>query len=208
MTVSGEGRVESVKTPDVIRANRVRLRMTQAELAREIGVDTRQINRYETGETEPTLAVARRLAERLHISMDELAGEAAPLNGTWFSAWHNLSPEAGIQTGVVELAQQGRHVTAQPLRAHPDTGNNEELRWSGEFYADGDTLLGGYKVETPTLTQRGLMNLAYRDEILHGTWIRVVLRGSTTGDLCLARSLEAARTRLIQILEGAAARDT
>src|SRR4051812_1980119 len=58
-----------VGTPDAIRVNRVKLGLTQAQLAREIGVDTRQINRYETGETEPTLAIARRLADRLRITM-------------------------------------------------------------------------------------------------------------------------------------------
>src|SRR3954452_17137643 len=91
---SGHDRSRWVGTPDAIRVNRVKLGLTQAQLAREIGVDTRQINRYETGETEPTLAIARRLADKLRITMDELAGGLSPLNGTWHSAWHNLTPDA------------------------------------------------------------------------------------------------------------------
>ena len=192
-----------MRTPDVIRTHRGRLRLTQAELARDIGVDTRQINRYETGETEPTLAVARRLAERLRISMDELAGEVAPLTGTWVSAWHNLSTDThtDMRTGTVELTQQGRHLSVQPLRT-PSQGSHElELAWSGEFYVDGETLLGGYKIETPRWSEGGLMNLTHRDATLDGTWIRLALRGARTGRLCLACDSETALHRLRQLID-------
>ena len=191
-----------MRTPDVIRTHRVRLRLTQAELAREIAVDTRQINRYETGETEPTLAVARRLADRLRISMDELAGEAAPLNGIWVSAWHNLAPdteiETDIQTGTVELTQQGRHLNVQPLK-QPQTTEQPQLAWTAEFYVDRDTVLGGYKIETPHRTEGGLMNLTHHNETLDGTWIRVSLKGARTGALCLARDTNTALARLHQL---------
>ena len=189
-----------MRTPDVIRTHRVRLRLTQAELAREIGVDTRQINRYETGETEPTLAVARRLAERLRISMDELAGEAAPLNGIWVSAWHNLASDTDIQTGTVELTQQGRHLSVQPLK-QPQTAEEPKLAWTAEFYVDRDTLLGGYKIETPHRTEGGLMNLTHHDQTLDGTWIRISLKGARTGDLCLARDNDTALARLHQLAD-------
>lgn len=188
-------------TPDAIRVNRVRLRLTQAELARAIGVDTRQINRYETGGTEPTLAIARRLADRLHISMDELAGGMSPLNGSWASAWDNLSPDAGIQRGTVELAQQGRHLTVQPLTIPANnTSTTPELAWSAEIFVDVDTLLGGYKIDNPAFTSRGLLNLTHHGETMDGTWIHLAVRGSRTGDLCLARNVETATQRLEQIL--------
>jgi len=190
-----------VRTPDVIRTHRGRLRLTQAELAREIGVDTRQINRYETGETEPTLAVARRLAERLRISMDELAGEVAPLTGTWVSAWHNLGSDTDVRIGTVELTQQGRHLSVQPLRTPPRAGDEVELSWGGEFYVDGETVLGGYKIETPRRSERGLMNLTHRDATLDGTWIHLALPASSTGNLCLARDLETAMRRLRQLID-------
>ena len=179
-----------MRTPDAIRAHRSRLRLTQAELARDIGVDPRQINRYETGETEPTLAVARRLAERLGISMDGLAGEAAPLNGVWISAWHNLDAE--MRTGAVELTQQGHHLNVKPLRTSSEGAPDLAIAWNGEFYVDGDTLLGGYKIETSTLSEGGLMNLTHREATLEGTWTRLALRGARTGHLCLARDLDTA----------------
>ena len=108
-------------TPDAIRVNRVKLGLTQAQLAREIGVDTRQINRYETGETEPTLAIARRLADKLRITMDELAGGLSPLNGTWHSAWHNLDPDA-TKPSTPAPSSSPNKVTTSPCSPFEDAG--------------------------------------------------------------------------------------
>lgn len=194
-------------TPDAIRVNRVKLSLTQAQLAREIGVDTRQINRYETGETEPTLAIARRLADRLRITMDELAGGLSPLNGSWHSVWHNLDPdrEKGLHGGAVELAQQGHHLTVQPLRGRGPgrvpTEASDELAWNAEVFVDVDTLLGGYRIDTPALRGRGLLNLTHHGTTIEGTWVRIALTGSGTGNLVLARTLEAASDRMDQLIE-------
>ena len=194
-------------TPDAIRVNRVKLGLTQAQLAREIGVDTRQINRYETGETEPTLAIARRLADKLRITMDELAGGLSPLNGTWHSAWHNLNPadDKTLYTGAVELAQQGHHLTIQPLRSRgsgQETGTDAtELAWNAEVFVDVETLLGGYRVDTSAFRGRGLLNLTHQATTIEGTWVRIALTGSSTGKLVLARSVDFAVERLNQLLE-------
>jgi transcriptional regulator with XRE-family HTH domain len=198
-----------VGTPDAIRVNRVKLGLTQAQLARDIGVDTRQINRYETGETEPTLAIARRLADKLRITMDELAGGLSPLNGTWHAAWHNLTPDAAdnvFHTSTVELAQQGHHLTIQPLRGRRpgrelSADDTTELVWSAEVFVDVDSLLGGYRIDTPALRGRGLLNLTHHDTTIEGTWVRIALIGSSTGNLVLARNLDIALTRVNQLLE-------
>ncbi|SER27345.1 helix-turn-helix transcriptional regulator [Microlunatus flavus] len=207
-------------TPEAIRANRVKLGLTQAQLAREIGVDTRQINRYEIGETEPTLAIARRLADRLRITMDELAGGLSPLNGTWHSAWHNLDPGGSpdLRSGSVELVQQGHHLTIQPVRSRsasravsagtPDAPDVDtavdvvtDLAWSAEAFVDVDTILGGYKIDTPALRSRGLLNLTHHGDAIDGTWVRIHLTSSSTGQLVLARDAESALTRLRQLLD-------
>ena len=195
-------------TPDAIRVNRVKLGLTQAQLAREIGVDTRQINRYETGETEPTLAIARRLADKLRITMDELAGGLSPLNGTWHAAWHNLNAadDKAIYTGAIELAQQGHHLTIQPLRARgpgreASAEEDTELVWSAEVFVDVETLLGGYRIDTLAFRSRGLLNLIHHDTTIEGTWVRIALTGSSTGKLVLARNLNAALERVNELLE-------
>jgi len=193
-----------VRTPDVIRTNRLRLRLTQADLAREIGVDTRQINRYETGQTEPTLAVARRLAEKLRISMDELAGERAALNGIWFSAWHNLDADGGVRTGPVLATQQGRNLSVVPVRDTPHPHPGTEVAWNAEYYIDGDSLLGGYRIEDARWAEGGLMNLTHRNQLLEGAWRRLSVRNLSHGRLCLARGLETALERLNELVVEAA----
>lgn len=45
---------------------------TQRELARSVGVDHRQISRYEGGHVQPRLAMVRRLARALGCTTDEL----------------------------------------------------------------------------------------------------------------------------------------
>ncbi|MFB9742078.1 helix-turn-helix transcriptional regulator [Pseudonocardia sulfidoxydans] len=72
---------------DVIRQRRAALGLSQADLARAAGVDTRQIRRYEAGEQQPLLLVAVAIADALHISVEDLArgsitdGSAARADG-------------------------------------------------------------------------------------------------------------------------------
>src|SRR3954470_4367984 len=60
---------------DVMRQRRNELGLSQADLAAQVGTDSRQIRRYEAGETQPTLPVAKAIARALGISLDELGGE-------------------------------------------------------------------------------------------------------------------------------------
>lgn len=52
-----------------MRANRG---LSQAELAREIGVDRSQISRYEDGSSDPTLSGFRAMREALGVTADAL----------------------------------------------------------------------------------------------------------------------------------------
>jgi len=47
---------------------------SQEHLGELIGVDKRIISRYETGKTEPSIEVARKLADALNVSLDHLTG--------------------------------------------------------------------------------------------------------------------------------------
>ncbi|HEY7607205.1 MAG TPA: helix-turn-helix transcriptional regulator, partial [Actinomycetes bacterium] len=73
---------------EVIRRRRAELGLSQADLAKAAGVDTRQIRRYEAGEQQPVLKVAAALADALKISMSELAGlptHRVDLAGDWWA---------------------------------------------------------------------------------------------------------------------------
>ncbi|MGA9112918.1 MAG: helix-turn-helix transcriptional regulator [Candidatus Dormiibacterota bacterium] len=55
-----------------IRQLREAAGLTQAELARRVGVQTSQVSRWERGVAVPTARNARRLGRRLGVSPDDL----------------------------------------------------------------------------------------------------------------------------------------
>jgi len=60
---------------EVIRRRREQLGLSQAQVARTAGVHKQTFQRYESGEREPPLSVARAIAEVLDVSLAELAGQ-------------------------------------------------------------------------------------------------------------------------------------
>ena len=59
---------------DRIRLARARVRMTQAELARRIGISTTAMNAIEGGDTDPRASRIRAIADVLEVSTDYLLG--------------------------------------------------------------------------------------------------------------------------------------
>ena len=59
-----------------IRERRSRLGMSQAELAERIGVNQTAVSQWERGIITPTLNKARKLAETLGCTIDELYADA------------------------------------------------------------------------------------------------------------------------------------
>src|SRR5918994_499960 len=57
---------------EVMRQRRNGLGLSQSDLAAQVGVDSRQIRRYEAGEAQPTLPIARAIARALGITPDEI----------------------------------------------------------------------------------------------------------------------------------------
>lgn len=51
--------------------------MTQAELASKSGVPRISIARYEKGRIDPTTAVAKKIADTLGVTVDDLVGKGA-----------------------------------------------------------------------------------------------------------------------------------
>jgi len=59
---------------DRIRLARARIRMTQAQLARQIGISTTAMNQIEMGTTDPRASRIKAIAEVLSVSADYLLG--------------------------------------------------------------------------------------------------------------------------------------
>lgn len=62
-------------TGDMIRTRREALRLSQAAVAEQAGINKETYRRYETGEREPGITTARRIAEILDLSLAEVAGQ-------------------------------------------------------------------------------------------------------------------------------------
>lgn len=55
-----------------LKACRMAQGMSQAALARALGMPRQQINNYEGGRFEPSLEIARKIADVLQVSLDTL----------------------------------------------------------------------------------------------------------------------------------------
>ncbi len=72
------------KIQENIRMLRIKAKLTQAQLAREMNIKQYNISDYETGRIEPNIDTLSRLADIFNVSIDTLVGrepvaEGAPL---------------------------------------------------------------------------------------------------------------------------------
>lgn len=127
--------------PRALRERRTTLGLSQAHLAARVGVDQRQVRRYEAGQAQPALDVAARIAAALGMSLDELAGDGCPrldLLGTWWLVRHGEPGEAGPQRLTVREAPGAHPVRADPVRAGG---------WHGELRALQRAVVGWYTAD-------------------------------------------------------------
>lgn len=179
-------------TPDVIRRRRAELGISIDHLAQVLGVDVRQIRRYETGESQPSLQGARLLARELKITLDELAGGDPTYTGRWWAHWSGL-PDSPDQTGPVDLTHQGTRVSITPATDPDITG---VFPWRAELRSEQEALLGWYIIDHPEHRSRGTLLLIFDQATLGGDWVHLGLTGLKTGSIALARTPDAAERRL------------
>ena len=133
---------------EVIRQRRSELGLSQADIAAKAGVDRRQIRRYESGETQPTLAVAKEIARALGITIDELAGGEShriDVTGAWWAAWQSWHHgKEVINPHEVRMTQRGDTVEIHAVtRGTPLEGGG--YLWQGELRIfDNEALIGWY----------------------------------------------------------------
>jgi transcriptional regulator with XRE-family HTH domain len=144
----------------VMEARRVELGWTQVELGQRAGVDARQIRRYESGEGQPTIAVAQAIARALGITLDELVGEAPGWNGVWWSVWEGLGPEP--VRGRLDLAQRGNTVVIRPPDVRDPSLSDDGLRCEGNLLAEPDSLVGWFELRLADVSVRGTLQLRRR----------------------------------------------
>lgn len=183
--------------PEVIRQRRAVLGLSQAELAAQTGVDKRQIRRYEAGETQPPLSVARAIARALAISIDELAGEQThrvDLTGDWWACWQTWKDGVEVATPhQVRMRQTGEMIqTVATTRGTPleDGG----YMWRGELHLwDNEVLLGWYVADEGAVRSKGTMYFVLHQHGINmtGRWVGLSYDGPIiTGWAVMARTEE------------------
>lgn len=159
----------------VMREQRTALGLSQAELAERVGVDKRQIRRYEAGEAQPSLSVAKAIANALNITIDELAGEETrrvDLAGNWWACWQSWKDgEETINPHEIHMRQQGDKLLVTAVtRGTPIEGGG--YLWEGELRLwDNEVLMGWYVSTEGAIRSKGTMYF-----VLHPHGINMVGR--------------------------------
>ncbi|TCK20626.1 helix-turn-helix transcriptional regulator [Pseudonocardia endophytica] len=162
---------------EVIRQRRAALGMSQGDLARAAGVDTRQIRRYEAGEQQPLLSVAMSIADALGISVSELAGRTpnrVTVTGDWWASWQTTRDGVEkIATQPVHMRQEGElvHIAATQRGLSADEGG---YLWTGELRLwDNQVFTGWYAATDGAVRSKGTMFLVMHPHGIHltGRWV-------------------------------------
>jgi transcriptional regulator with XRE-family HTH domain len=194
---------------DTIRRRRKELGLSQAGLAKACGVHLRQIRRYESGEQQPVLTVAKELAAALGLSLAELAGEAparAQLDGTWWAAWQIFVEGDPIVTSQpVALQQLGQTVRMEALELAPEKTVDDYL-WHAELRVwDGRVLMGWYLATREGTRDKGTIFFVHEAsaDYAEGRWVGNSYDGPmVSGFAALARSHEQALTTIDRLIHG------
>ena len=192
------GHHDGVDLSDVIRARRIALGLSQAQLAQRAGVSLRQLSRYEAGEQQPVLSAAVMLADALGISLTQLAGQVSydlDLSGTWWAAWQTWKDgQPRIDTHTLEINQRGEVLQLLAERATPlEEGS---YQWQGELRLwDNEALLGWYRSTDAAVRSKGTLYLSLHPHGDHawGRWVGMSYDGAViSGWGALARTEELA----------------
>lgn len=180
---------------EVIRQRRSERGWSQADLAARVGVDTRQIRRYEAGATQPTLPVAKAIANALNVTIDELAGEErhrVDLSGDWWACWQTWKDGAEvINPHEVRMRQHADNVeiTAVTRGTPLDEGG---YLWRGELRIwDNEVLMGWYVADEGAVRSKGTMYFVLHQHGIHmtGRWVGLSYDGPiVTGWSAMART--------------------
>lgn len=192
--------------PEIIRERRTELGLSQADLAARVGVDKRQIRRYEAGDAQPTLSAAAAIAKALDMSIDELAGHATrriDLSGEWWSSWQTSKDDNEVVTAQeVRLNQQRDHIDVQTLTRgiSVDEGG---YHWHGELRLwDNEILMGWYAANDGSVRSKGTMYFVVHPHGINmtGRWVGLSYDGEImTGWGAMAHTEDEARHLIDQL---------
>lgn len=185
-------------TAEVIRQRRDELGLSQAELGAKVGVDARQIRRYEAGEVQPSLQVAVSLARALEISVDELAGapiQRINLTGEWWVCWQTWHEGKEIlNPHQIRMRQRGENIDVVAVSRGAHEFDKGGYLWRGELRLwDNEILMGWYVADEAAVRSKGTMYFVIHQHGLRmtGRWVGLSHDGPiVTGWGAIARTEE------------------
>ena len=188
--------MEHMELHEIIRERRAELNMSQSELAAKVGVDKRQIRRYESGETQPTLPVAKAIASALGISIDELAGEDTHrinLTGNWWACWQTWKDGTEvINSHEISIQQQGDKLAVVGTTRGTQSFEEGGYIWEGELRLwDNEILMGWYVATEGAVRSKGTMYFVIHQHGVNmtGRWVGLSYDGPIiTGWGAIAKS--------------------
>ena len=191
--------------PEVMKERRSALSLSQAELAAAVGLDKRQIRRYEVGEAQPTLPVAKALALALGISIDELAGlgeQRLQITGDWWSAWQTYKDGDEVHTvQPIQIIQRGQDLDVRAVARGIEVEDGGYL-WRGQLRLwDNEILMGWYAAADEAVRSKGTLYLVIHQHGQHmrGRWVGLSYDGPIqTGEAAIARTEAEAVTMLTE----------
>lgn len=195
---------------EVIKQRRAELGMSQTDLARAVGIDPRQIRRYEAGEQQPLLSVALAIADALNISVGELAGrpsEGLRISGEWWASWQTArGGEEKIATQPVRMRQEGDRIYINALRRGLSAEEGGYL-WSGELHLwDNELLTGWYAANDGSIRSKGTIYWIVRpgESIMTGRWVGLGYDNAImTGWSTAAKSSNEAEVAMLKLINKA-----
>ncbi len=194
---------------EIIRQRRAELNMSQSELAAKAGVDKRQIRRYESGETQPTLPIAKTIASALGITIDELAGEDTHrinLTGDWWACWQTWKDGTEVLNGhQISIQQHGDKLsiatTTRGTQAYEEGG----YLWEGELRLwDNEILMGWYVATEGAVRTKGSLYFVIHQHGVNmtGRWVGLGYEGQiVTGWGTIAKSNDEVLALMNQLKE-------
>lgn len=184
-----------IKIDTVIRRRREQQNLTQSDLATMVGVDVRQIRRYESAGSDPPFSKLQLIADALGLPLAELLGEPneTALDGRWFACWQNFRDdwtEIPPQLVDMNVRVRGEKVSFQgpsPFRGIPGYWKGDLALWDGD-------LTGYYETDNPTRASKGSLYFVPSAPSWIGRWVGLSHNGPlSTGLVALAREGSEAR---------------
>jgi transcriptional regulator with XRE-family HTH domain len=192
-----------------MRDRRAALALSQADLAAAVGLDKRQIRRYEAGEAQPTLVVAKAIAHALQISLDELAGETEQrlqITGDWWAGWQTWKDGAPVHTSQpVEIRQRGTDLDIAAVERGISAEEGGYL-WRGQLRLwDNEILMGWYAADDQAVRSKGTLYLVIHPHghQMRGRWVGLSYDGPiVSGWSAFARTEQDAQALLQALTDG------